>query len=124
LEAALAMAGVVTLVSDRSMLIALHAVLVAFLLIAVFGTVKAKWRQARGSVSGKVARGDRSMTILNVAYGVGTVALTLAVQVADAAHGYKVSIIVFDYIALSYLCFFNSWFRNRLLGLLGRVYED
>ena len=124
MEAALPKTGILTLVSDGSMLIALHAGLIAILLMAVFGTVKTKWRRARGSVSAEVARGARSMTILNVAFGVGTVALALAVQVADAAHGYKVAIIVFDYVALSYLSFFNSWSRNRLLGLVGHVYED
>jgi len=106
------------------MLIFLHGVLVTLLLMALFGTVVARWRKARGAVTLTVTRGASSMTILYVTYGVGTVALTLAVQVAQTALGYKVAIITFDYIALSYLFFFNSWFRNLLLHLLGRVYED
>ncbi len=112
------------LLIDRIMLMVVHAVLVTLLLMALFGTVLARWRKARGAVTLTVARGTTSMTILYVTYSVGTVALTLAVQVAQTALGYKVAIITFDYIALSYLFFFNSWFRNLLLRLLGRVYED
>ncbi len=120
----LAEVSIALLLNDRVMLIFLHGVLVTLLLMALFGTVVARWRKARGAVTLTVTRGASSMTILYVTYGVGTVALTLAVQVAQTALGYKVAIITFDYIALSYLFFFNSWFRNLLLHLLGRVYED
>jgi hypothetical protein len=101
-----------------------HAVLVAFLFVAILGAIRRKIRRLFGHKHLKVARGDKSMTILYIAYALLTVAVTLTVQVADTAQGYKVAIIAFDYLVLSYLFFFNSWFRNRLLRLLGRVYED
>ena len=111
-------------INDLAMLIVLHACLVAVLVTAMFGTVRARWRLTRGAVPATVTRGERSMTVLYVAYAVATVSLSLAVDVAQAAAGYKVAIIAFDYVVLSYLFFFNSWFRNRLLGLLGSVYDD
>jgi hypothetical protein len=101
-----------------------HAILIAFLFVAILGSIRRRIRRVFGHKHLKVARGDKSMTILYIAYALLTVAVTLTVQVADAAQGYKVGLIAFDYLALSYLFFFNSWFRNRLLRLLGRVYED
>ncbi|HZN03451.1 MAG TPA: hypothetical protein VFD06_07655 [Candidatus Polarisedimenticolia bacterium] len=109
---------------DDVVLRAEHAVLIAVLAVAILGAIRRKIRRAFGIKHLKVARGDKSMTILYVAYALLTVAVTLTVQVADSAQGYKVGLIVFDYLALAYLFFFNSWFRNRLLRLLGRVYED
>jgi len=109
---------------DGFVLQAEHALLCALLFVAILGALRRRVRRAFGHKHLKVARGDKSMTILYVAYALGTVALTLTVQVADAAQGYKVAIIVFDYLALCYLFFFNSWFRNRLLRILGRVFED
>ena len=109
---------------DGAMLYGEHVVLCAVLVVAILGAVRRRVRRAFGHKHLKVARGERSMTILYVAYALMTVALTATVQVADEAQGYKVGLIVFDYLALCYLFFFNSWFRNRLLRLLGRVYED
>lgn len=123
-QCTLAAVTIDALINDAVMVFALHGALIALLLMAVFATVRVRWRRTSGAVVGKVSRGERSMTIIYVVYGVGTVALTLAVQVAEAVVGYKVVIITFDYVVLSYLFFFNSWFRNLLLGLLRRVHED
>jgi cyanate permease len=109
---------------DGFVLRAEHVALCIVLAVAILGALRRQVRRAFGHKHLKVARGDRSMTILYVAYAVGTVALTLTVQVAETAQGYKVALIIFDYLALCYLFFFNSWFRNRLLRLLGRVYVD
>jgi hypothetical protein len=65
------------------------------------------------------------MNGLFVLYGGATVVFSLAVQVAAAAEGHKVALIVADYVILSYLFFFNSWFRNRLVfRVLGRISTD
>ena len=109
---------------DDVVLRAEHAVLLVVLSVAILGAIRRKVRRVFGDKHPRVARGEKSMTILYIAYALLTVAVTLTVQVADSAQGYKVAIIAFDYLALSYLFFFNSWFRNRLLRLLGRVYED
>jgi hypothetical protein len=109
---------------DGVVLQAEHLFLCAVLVIAVLGALRRRVRRVFGHKHLKVARGEKSMTILYVAYALMTVALTQTVQVADGVEGYKVALILFDYLALCYLFFFNSWFRNRLLRLLGRVYED
>jgi len=109
---------------DGAVLYGEHVLLCAVLVVAILGALRRRIRRVFGHKHLKVARGEKSMTILYIAYALMTVALTLTVQVADQAQGYKVALICFDYLALCYLFFFNSWFRNRLLRLLGRVYED
>jgi hypothetical protein len=65
------------------------------------------------------------MNGLYAMYGVATVVFALAVQVSNAATDYKVGIIVMDYAVLSYLFFFNSWFRNSIVfRILQRVRRD
>jgi hypothetical protein len=118
--------GIGQLLDDGFVLAAVHVLLTGMLVVSLFAPLLARRLGQQGGLNAKakVIRGERSMTILYVAYGVGTVALTLAVQVGEVVKGHKVALILFDYAVLSYLFFFNSWFRNRLLGLLGRVYED
>jgi len=60
------------------------------------GQVKTK----KGFANLTITRGEESMNSLYVLYGVATVVFALCVQVAEAAHGYKVAIIVLDYLVL------------------------
>lgn len=106
------------------MLILIHLALVGVLFLSVLGWMKAAWRRRRGGITAVAIRGEKSMTFLYVVYGVAAVIFALAVQVSEAAKGYKVAIVVFDYLALTYLFFFNSWFRNWILGLIPRIERD
>lgn len=71
-----------------------------------------------------VLRGPNSMNFLYVSYGVATVVYALATQVAEAFCGYKAVFIVLDYLAFTYLFFFNSWFRNKLFVVQQRISKD
>ncbi len=112
------------LAKDAVALALLHAVLGVVLIFSFVAIVRSNFRRLRGAMTLSVERGEQSMNLLYVAYGVVTLVFALAVQVAEAAQGYKVAIISFDYIALSYLFFFNSWFRNWILGKLSRIRKD
>lgn len=79
------------------------------------------------SVSGAVTRGDESFKRFGVAYGFLSV---LVLQVNNSALsnvtwlvGNSTVVNVFDLIALVYLCFYNSWFRNLVIGLYGSARE-
>ncbi len=112
---------------DRTVLVALHVALLLWCLIAI-GQVL--WTKRRASTAtgtravGTATRGDRSMNFLYVGYGLATVVYTLSIQVADAFLGYKAMFIVLDYMGLTYLFFFNSWFRNKLFGIQDRIQKD
>jgi len=68
------------------------------------------------SPSAEVIRGERGMNAIYVMYGIATIAITLAVQVAETAKGCKSGLVIMDYAILTYLFFFNLWFRNTLLN--------
>ena len=73
----------------------------------------------------EVMRGEKSMNSLYVMYGIITVVYSLLVQVADAFEGHKALLIAVDYVELTYLFFFSSWFRNGIFfRMLERVRHD
>lgn len=115
------------IVHDQIVFVALQVALVLLCLIAIGQALRAKRRAATATGTravGTAIRGDRSMNFLYVGYGVVTVVYTLGIQVAEAFCGYKVIFIVLDYLVLTYLFFFNSWFRNKLFGIHARIQKD
>lgn len=110
---------------DRTVFVAQQVALSLLCLIAIGQTLSAKRRAGTGTRGVlTVTRGKRRMNFLYVGYGVVTVVYTLAIQVAEAFCGYKAMFIVLDYLAFTYLFFFNSWFRNKLFGIQARIQED
>ena len=87
--------------------------------------IKKKRRKGGGPLT--VKRGDHSMNFLYIMYGTATIVFALSVQVseAEAFKDYKVLLVVFNYLTLTYLFFFNSWLRNRiLLPIMLRIEKD
>ncbi len=115
------------LTHDRTVFAALQIALLLLSLVAIGQELWGKRRVGTGAgirATATVIRGDRSMNFLYVVYGVATVVYTLGIQVAETLHGYKVLFLVLDYLAFTYLFFFNSWFRNRLFGVQDRIQKD
>lgn len=106
---------------DVVVLPAVNVVLALLVLVAVLQDVRAK--RSRG-IGLQVKRGENSMNFLYIFYGIASVIYALIVQVAEAAQGYKAAIIVADYLGLTYLCFFNGWFRNKVIALYIRIQTD
>lgn len=110
---------------DRIVFVAQQVALSLLCLIAIGQELWAKRRASTGTRSAlTVIRGERSMNFLYVGYGVATLVYTLSIQVAEAFCGNKVIFILLDYVALTYLFFFNSWFRNKLFAIQARIQED
>jgi hypothetical protein len=94
-----------------------------FISLAMDAWIRVKDRSS--SAQATVVRGETSMNSLYVMYGIATVVYSLLIQVAPNLDGYRVSLIALNYISLTYLFFFSSWFRNRLFfPLLGRARKD
>lgn len=79
------------------------------------------------SVSGAVTRADESFKRFGVAYGFLSI---LVLQVNNSAlnnvawlEGNNTIVNVLDLIALIYLCFYNSWFRNLIVRLYSSARE-
>ena len=72
---------------------------------------------ARGSVE----RGERGMRLFYMAHAVGLVLLLQLVAIAEIAKGYRVLLSLIDFLAMSYLAFFSSWFRSKAIGLIDKL---
>jgi hypothetical protein len=117
------------MLSDGFCLLLIEIVLVALVIMSIGQAVAVSQRPKRertnDAYDATVGRGDRSMNALYVMYGVATISCGLAVDVSQAFIGYKVLLIIFNYGSLTYLFFFNSWFRNTLVfPLFIRVQQD
>lgn len=109
---------------DDVMLALVQGAVLLLFVYGIFMHVLMRYRQGRGGVSLTVTRGDKSMSSLFAIYGIFIVAIALTIQVADAGRHYKVSLVVLDYIMLTYLFFYNGWFRNWLLNVLNTIRRD
>jgi len=111
--------------SDVEVIVLMEAVLLVVFILSLSMDVIIFIRKRRGSLSLTIKRGERSMNALYVIYGTATVIYALEVQVSEAFIGNKVFLIAVNYVVLTYLFFFSSWFRNRILfPLLSRIKED
>jgi hypothetical protein len=100
--------------TDTVALIAVHLILAMMFLVSIAATIRNHFRKRRAGANAEVERGEQSMNALFVMYGASTVIFSLAVEVADTMIGNKSTVILIDYLVLSYLFFFNSWFRNAI----------
>ena len=111
--------------SDADVLKAVEIILLFVLFLSMLMELVMWIKRRRGSVSLTVIRGDHSMNMLYIMYGTATIVFALIVQVSEAFKGYKVLLIVINYLALTYLFFYNSWLRNRILiPIMLRIQKD
>lgn len=97
---------------DSVVFIALHAGLLVLLLYAIRGERKMKRDMA------SVRRGEKSWNYFPLAYGILSVVVTQIISISEFGKGYKILITVVDLAILLNLAFFNSWFRNKIIGYI------
>ena len=99
--------------------------LVGIFLLSLAMRALIHYREKHGYLSSTVTRGDQSMGTLYTMYGVATVIATLTIDVAEAFKGYKSILILFNYLIITYLFFYSSWFRNVVFfPEINRIKED
>ncbi|MCJ7650209.1 MAG: hypothetical protein MUP85_16495 [Candidatus Lokiarchaeota archaeon] len=101
--------------SDANVLKVLEIILFFVFFLSILIELVMRVKRGRGSSFLTVTRGDHSMNMLYIMYGTVTIVFALIVQVSEAFEGYKVLLIVINYLILTYLFFYNSWLRNRIL---------
>jgi len=62
-----------------------------------------------------------SWEYLLISYNILTIFFIAIVSVSIYFNEYKVIIIIADQIFLVYLCFFSSFFRNRIIGIFNKI---
>jgi len=65
-----------------------------------------------------VTRSEISWQYLSLFYGLASVVLLQLINTTEAFKGYKTLITLVNLSVLFYLCFYNSWFRNKIVGLI------
>jgi len=109
------------LLSDAFLFPALQVALVVFVLFAVL----CNWFQARkagcGGTTLSVTRGAASMGLFYGTYAAISGLLIAICLSVDVAKNHRVLWVVIDTVIVAYICLFNPWFRNVLLGWAERL---
>lgn len=66
-----------------------------------------------------VTRGETSWNLLSFAFGIIAVNVLQIINSADDTAKFKVLMSGFDLVVMIRLFYFNGWFRNKTLGLIG-----
>lgn len=113
------------LFADWISLSVVHIALLCLFIYSLQKNCRLKRRRRQSSVKATVKRGAGSMGALCFSYGVITTAYALAISASECI-GYKATLIIIDYVVLTYIFFFNSWFRNYIVfnKWLKRIRED
>ena len=102
---------------DEMVLILINIVLFLLLLISMFKDIYIKYKDKKDGIAGTIKMTDASVEFLNKFYLTVSIIVAFAIQVAEvnSLKGYKSLFMVLDYSVITYLAFFNSWFRNSII---------
>lgn len=67
-----------------------------------------------------VKRGQEGWAYFGLVYGIVSLILIEIINSSSALMEYKVILILLNLSIALYLCFFNSWFRNKIVGFIER----
>lgn len=76
--------------------------------------------EIKPSIRGLIERGDISFSYLLFAFTVLLTTLQIILIVPIAWH-LKVILMIVGSVSLFYLCIFNDWFRNRIIGIMHKA---
>lgn len=104
------------LFSDGVVFLLLQLYLIAIFIYALIK--ESRWFRKKSNLSLAVKRGEKSWDYFHLAYGFALLVLVEVIGSTEALVGHKTLIRVFDIVAITYLVFFNSWFRNKTIGFI------
>lgn len=111
--------------TDLYAIIAIHIGILVLTLFAIIDDFKARLRSKSGMGNARVTRGERSMHAIYTVYGATIASCLFLIEATSSVKGNKVVLIAFDFLAVTYLFFFSSWFRNVVFfPLKGRIITD
>lgn len=77
----------------------------------------------KSSLIVEVKRGEISWGYFHFTYGLLSILILEIINTTEAFKGYKTLITITDLSMLLYLCFFSSWFRNKIVGVFSKSKE-
>ncbi len=75
----------------------------------------------KDSLEIKVRRGEKSLSKLWSVFFFLSALATAFISILEISALYKAIAIAFSVISLFYLCLYNSWFRNKTIGVFNKV---
>lgn len=76
------------------------------------------WFRPKSGIKIALTRGHESWSHFAFAYGTSAVIMLQIINTTKAADGYKTIVTIVDMAMLLYLCFYNSWSRNQIVGIV------
>jgi len=86
------------------------------LFIGALAFFKDRFRRRR-MIGLVVRRGDQSRTKIHLAYGFVSVMMLQVINSTQAWKSHKTIISIVDLTLLLYLSYWNTWYRNKVIGL-------
>ena len=105
------------LLSDKMMFWILQLSLISLVIVSIFK----KSNINRGSVSISIDRGEGSMAIFYGAYITISGLLVSICLSVEFIKDYQIIWIVIDVSIAAYICIFNTWSRNKLIGISMKI---
>lgn len=113
------------LATDPYVVCVLQTVILFLAVYAAFRDVRIRALERTATATAEVNRGDISMAAIYTVYGATIASCLVLIDKASGLEGNKVALIALDFICITYLFFFSTWFRNSVFfPLYQRVRKD
>ena len=113
-----------SLANDRYLFFVVQGIYVSLALFAVYRDVREWWQKkhktGRVRVSLRIKRGEKSMSMLHSAYVAIVFLIVLITLNVKVLENHRVIFVAINVGILAYLCFYNSWFRKKLLEWIAK----
>ena len=107
---------------DKMMLWIFEIFLVAVFFYVLFRSMYDKRKNRSSGLSISVKRGKESVNYFHqFATGFTSLILGVIISISEVAKGHKVFLFLFDLIIVLYLSYWNSWSRNKIVGLFTKI---
>ena len=107
--------------SDSVLFFVLQATLITFVMFAVARNWLAARRAGRGGATLTVTRGTDSMMRFYGTYVAVSGVLIAVCLSTEVAENHRVFWSLLDSLLVAYVCLYNPWFRNLLLGWVAHL---
>lgn len=107
------------LLADKIISIFLQSILGLVFLYSLVADIITKFKRSKLSMS--VTRGNESWEYFIISYNILAIFFIAVASVSVFFNTYKIIIIIVNQIILIYLCFLNSWFRNKIMSIWVRI---
>jgi len=105
------------IISDRYLFLLFQISVFIIFIFAIIKEIMAKYCNPKRTIT----RGDESISKLHIAYGISSVLIIQIINISTVYNNHKVFISISNILILFYLCYFNSWSRNKIMNFLSSI---